>query len=82
MVHENDSHSRSSYVYPAECRERHTTYGAKLTASVQWKVDGEVMGTVSKAIGKVPVMVKVCSVLRFYLLFFLFICDFFVSMVN
>ena len=61
MVHENDSHSRSSYVYPAECRERHITYGAKLTVSVQWKVDGEVLGTVSKAIGKVPIMVKVCN---------------------
>lgn len=59
MVHENDMHSRSSYVYPAECRERHTTYAGKLTVNVEWKIDGQVQGSVSKVIGKVPIMVKV-----------------------
>ena len=61
MVDEKDVTSKTTRVYPAECRERHCTYGANLTATVQWKIGGQVQGHTSRVLGKVPIMVKVST---------------------
>ena len=42
-----------------QCRQRNTTYRSKLQISVQWKVDNQISGNVSKAIAHLPIMVKV-----------------------
>ncbi|XP_057292980.1 DNA-directed RNA polymerase I subunit RPA2-like isoform X4 [Hydractinia symbiolongicarpus] len=57
-VDDNDFHSRTPRIYPAECRERHCTYKGKLTVTVQWKVDNQIQGHVTKDISQVPIMVK------------------------
>lgn len=43
----------------SQCRERGTTYKAKLQVTVQWKLDNQVQGNVTKVIGNIPIMVKV-----------------------
>jgi len=59
MVDEKDFYSTTSNIYPAECRERHTTYNGKLAVTIQWKVNGVVQGNITKNIALVPIMVKV-----------------------
>lgn len=47
-------------IYPAECRERHSTYRGRLRIRVELKVnDGEWKDTVVD-LGHLPIMVKVC----------------------
>ena len=43
----------------SQCRERGTTYKAKLQVTVQWKLDNQLQGNVTKVIGNIPIMVKV-----------------------
>ncbi|KAK2177567.1 hypothetical protein NP493_591g01025 [Ridgeia piscesae] len=45
-------------VYPAESRERGTTYRGKLNVQLLWTVDGVKFGPEERAIGVVPIMVK------------------------
>lgn len=42
-----------------QCRELHSTYKAKLQVTLQWKINDVLQGSVTKAIGQVPIMVKV-----------------------
>ncbi|XP_047136154.1 DNA-directed RNA polymerase I subunit RPA2 isoform X2 [Hydra vulgaris] len=58
VVDDNNFTSKTQRVYPAECRERHCTYKAKLTVTLQWKINGVLQGSVTKSIAQVPVMVK------------------------
>jgi len=55
---ENNLHASQMKVFPSECRERGTTYKAKLQVTVQWKLDNQVQGNVTKVIGNIPIMVK------------------------
>ena len=43
----------------SQCRERGTTYKAKLQVTLQWKLDNQLQGNVTKVIGNIPIMVKV-----------------------
>ncbi|XP_061179833.1 DNA-directed RNA polymerase I subunit RPA2-like [Saccostrea echinata] len=45
-------------VYPAECRERVTSYLGSLNIGMLWKLNGRVQDTVEKKIADVPIMVK------------------------
>ncbi|KAK7111027.1 DNA-directed RNA polymerase I subunit RPA2-like [Littorina saxatilis] len=45
-------------VYPAECRERCTTYKGDVMIRVAWKSDGKLEGFVEKNAGQIPIMVK------------------------
>jgi len=57
-IDEQDFHSKTQKIYPAECRERHTSYKAKMKVTVQWKVDNQIHGHVTKDIAHVPIMIK------------------------
>uniref|UniRef100_A0A2I3LF39 DNA-directed RNA polymerase n=1 Tax=Papio anubis TaxID=9555 RepID=A0A2I3LF39_PAPAN len=45
-------------VYPAECRGRRSTYRGKLTADINWAVNGISKGIIKQCLGYVPIMVK------------------------
>ncbi|XP_072029490.1 LOW QUALITY PROTEIN: DNA-directed RNA polymerase I subunit RPA2-like [Amphiura filiformis] len=45
-------------VYPSECRQRGTSYQAKLTVHIQWSTSNGQSGMVERQIGQVPIMVK------------------------
>ncbi|CAD6920841.1 unnamed protein product [Tilletia caries] len=45
-------------VFPSECRERLTTYKARMTAQIDWSVNGQPAKTETVNLGQVPVMVK------------------------
>lgn len=45
-------------VYPAECRNRGTTYKGKLDVSLSWSVNNLQQDVVNKTAGEVPIMVK------------------------
>ncbi|XP_068747280.1 DNA-directed RNA polymerase I subunit RPA2-like [Montipora capricornis] len=55
---ERNVHATHYKVYPAECRERGTTYKAKLQVTLQWKIDNQTQGNVTKAIASIPIMLK------------------------
>ena len=47
-------------IYPGlQCRESASTYKAKLQVIVQWKVDNQPQGSLTKVIANIPLMVKV-----------------------
>ncbi|CDK25868.1 unnamed protein product [Kuraishia capsulata CBS 1993] len=53
-----DTAATDKRVFPAECREAHSTYRARLSLKICWRVnDGEVVSEVRDA-GMLPVMVK------------------------
>uniref|UniRef100_A0A2K6JZA9 DNA-directed RNA polymerase n=1 Tax=Rhinopithecus bieti TaxID=61621 RepID=A0A2K6JZA9_RHIBE len=45
-------------VYPAECRGRRSTYRGRLTADINWAVNGISKGIIKQFLGYVPIMVK------------------------
>ena len=53
-------HSYLQGILSLQCRERASSYKAKLAATFSWLVDGRHAGTVTSNIGQVPIMVKVC----------------------
>ncbi|XP_046846262.1 DNA-directed RNA polymerase I subunit RPA2-like [Xenia sp. Carnegie-2017] len=57
-IPEENVHSKSTKMFPAECRQRGTTYNAKLQVSIQWKVDNQICGNLVKSIAMLPIMVK------------------------
>eukprot|EP00058_Branchiostoma_floridae_P014006 XP_002599494.1 hypothetical protein BRAFLDRAFT_223894 [Branchiostoma floridae] len=57
-VAQGNTFSRTLKVYPAECRERGTTYRAGLQARIAWSVDGVNQGSVERMLGEIPLMVK------------------------
>lgn len=58
-VPETNVYSKSVKIFPSECRQRATTYKAKLSVTVRWNVDGQPAGSVCRVVGQVPIMVKV-----------------------
>ena len=65
-VADSNIYAKSVRVFPAECRQGAATYRAKLTATVHYKVTcggkglGGAAGSISRSLGHVPIMVKVC----------------------
>ncbi|KAI8516019.1 DNA-directed RNA polymerase I subunit RPA2, partial [Branchiostoma belcheri] len=57
-VAQGNAFSRTLKVFPAECRERGTTYRAGLQARIAWSVDGVNQGSVERMLGEIPLMVK------------------------
>uniref|UniRef100_A0A2I2ZXN4 DNA-directed RNA polymerase n=1 Tax=Gorilla gorilla gorilla TaxID=9595 RepID=A0A2I2ZXN4_GORGO len=49
---------KEANVYPAECRGRRSTYRGKLTADINWAVNGISKGIIKQFLGYVPIMVK------------------------
>lgn len=45
--------------YPAECRERHCTYKGRLTATLEYRINGGDPQEFTRDIGMLPLMVKV-----------------------
>jgi DNA-directed RNA polymerase beta subunit len=66
-VDEKNVFSKSVQVFPSECRERATTYKAKLSLTLKWELDGKSGGSITKVVGQVPIMVKVCLNLKWEL---------------
>lgn len=46
-------------IFPSECRQKGTTYRAKLSLTLRWRVGNDLEKVVTKAVGQIPVMVKV-----------------------
>lgn len=51
--------ARNREILPAECRERHATYRGKLTAVLEYRINGGDPVEFSRELGNVPVMLKV-----------------------
>lgn len=52
-------------VLPAECRERHSTYRGKLTATFEYRINGDEPKEFVREIGQMPIMLKVRMPLDF-----------------
>ncbi|PVD31138.1 hypothetical protein C0Q70_10416 [Pomacea canaliculata] len=50
--------SVSSKIYPAECRERRSTYRGDVQVKMGWKINGNEEGFIERSPGQIPVMVK------------------------
>lgn len=51
--------AKNREIFPAECRERHSTYRGKLTATLEYRInDGDPQEFV-RELGNMPIMVKV-----------------------
>lgn len=53
--------ARNKKVYPTECRQRASTYTGACTIGVGWAINGVTRPTVDKAMGEIPVMIRVCT---------------------
>lgn len=47
-------------IYPAECRERGSTYKGKIQAKVCWRVNNGPVASEIKTLGHMPIMIRVC----------------------
>jgi DNA-directed RNA polymerase beta subunit len=52
--------ARNRQVFPAECRERHVTYRGRLSATLEFRINGGDPVEFTREFGQVPVMIKVC----------------------
>lgn len=53
--------AKNREIYPAESRERHSTYRGKLTATLEYRInDGDAHEFV-RDLGNMPIMIKVCT---------------------
>lgn len=54
---------RNREIFPAECRERHVTYRGRLSATLEYRINGENPVEFVRELGQVPIMLKVsCAV--------------------
>lgn len=58
MISKNTIGVVTPQVYPAECRNRGTTYRGKLDVTIVWSMNGVQQDTIKKTAGEVPIMVK------------------------
>ena len=56
---ETNIFAKSVKIYPSECREKGMTYQAPLSCTFQFMTEDRILGSVSRVVGMVPVMVKV-----------------------
>ncbi|KAM0187987.1 hypothetical protein ACHAPA_002607 [Fusarium lateritium] len=50
--------ARNRQVFPAECRERHVTYRGRLSATLEFRINGGDPVEFTREFGQVPVMIK------------------------
>lgn len=50
--------AKDKRLYPTECRQRGTSYLAKLNLEFVWYLDGNFMGSLDEYVGQIPVMLK------------------------
>lgn len=46
-------------ILPAECRERHVTYRGKLSATLEYRINGGDAREFTRELGQLPIMIKV-----------------------
>ncbi|XP_029831423.2 DNA-directed RNA polymerase I subunit RPA2 [Ixodes scapularis] len=63
MISKNTIGVVTPQIYPAECRNRGTTYRGKLDVTLCWSLNGVQQDVIKKTAGEVPIMVKsqVCN---------------------
>jgi DNA-directed RNA polymerase beta subunit len=54
-------------VFPAEARQRATTYTGNCTITIQWSKNKSRMGSLEFDLGMIPIMIRV-STLKFYII--------------
>lgn len=51
--------ARNRQIFPAECRERHVTYRGRLSATLEYRINGGDPIEFVREFGQVPIMIKV-----------------------
>lgn len=51
--------AKNREIYPAECRERHSTYRGKLTATLEYRINDGDPHEFVRELGSMPIMIKV-----------------------
>lgn len=59
QVPPSNKFARNREIFPAECRERHSTYRGKLSATLEYRINGGESREFIRDIGQLPIMVKV-----------------------
>lgn len=54
--------ARNKRIYPTECRQRASTYTGACMIGVGWAINGVTRPTVDKAMGEIPVMIRVFTI--------------------
>lgn len=55
---DSESFMRDKNLYPAECRQRRTSYMGMLSLEFVWYLNGNFMGSLEENIGRLPIMIK------------------------
>ncbi|KAG5922849.1 DNA-directed RNA polymerase I subunit RPA2, partial [Claviceps sorghi] len=50
--------ARNQQIFPAECRERHVTYRGRLSATFEYRINGNEPVEFIREMGQVPIMIK------------------------
>ena len=61
QVPPSNRNAKNREIFPAECRERHVTYRGKLSATLEYSVNGDDPVEFVRELGQVPIMLKVCD---------------------
>ena len=56
----NKFSTRNREIMPAECRERHVTYRGKMSARLEYRINGGDPVEFIRELGQIPLMLKVC----------------------
>ena len=56
----NKFSTRNSEIMPAECRERHVTYRGKMSARLEYRINGGDPVEFIRELGQIPLMLRVC----------------------
>ena len=57
----NKYSTRNREIFPAECRERHATYRAKMKVKLEMKINNGDWKELIRDLGQVPIMLMVCT---------------------
>lgn len=60
MLPPSNKFAKNREIYPAECRERHSTYRGKLAATLEYRINDGDPHEFVRELGNVPIMIKVC----------------------
>ncbi len=58
VVPPSNKFAKNREIFPAECRERHATYRGRLTATLEYRINGGDPHEIVREFGQVPIMVK------------------------
>ena len=59
QVPPSNKHARNREIFPAECRERHASYRGRLSATLEYQINGGDPVEFVRELGQVPIMLKV-----------------------